>query len=227
MKAASYDYKDTARTVGILYITGTVAGILSTRFLTIRNAPDYLARIAENPNALVVGAILTLLMGFARAFIPVFMYPILRKHSETAGIGYIVFRSGLETCGYIISAVCYVALSSLGMAYAAGTDVTQFLGAGSALKALTDSSVNAFVFGSGALILYTALFKYRLIPRWLSVFGLIAIMLHIVSGVLVLFGLQKPFDTGSMIMNLPIATQEMIMAAWLIIKGFTYQRTGE
>jgi hypothetical protein len=77
------------------------------------------------------------------------------------------------------------------------------------------------------LILYTAFYKYRLIPRWISCFGLIAILLHIVSGVLVLFGLQEPFDTGSMIMNLPIAVQEMVMAVWLIIKGFTNQETEE
>jgi len=87
--------------------------------------------------------------------------------------------------------------------------------------------VGAFVFGIGALIFYTALLKYRLIPRWISVFGLIAILLHIASGILVLFGLQEPFDTGSMIMNLPIAVQEMIMAVWLIIKGFRFKDESE
>jgi len=36
----------------------------------------------------------------------------------------------------------------------------------------------------------------------------------------VLFGLQENFDTGSMIMNLPIAVQEMVMAVWFVVKGF-------
>ena len=214
------NYKKTGRIVGILYIIGTVAGVLSASFLKVRNEPDYLAKIAENPNSLIVGAILVLLMGFALAMIPMFMFPILRRHSEAAGVGYIIFRGALETCTYIISAVCYLALSSLGVAYAAGTDTAQLLGAGEATKAIANSSVGAFAFGIGALIFYVALYKYKLISRWLSGFGFIAILLHIASGVLVLFGLQEPFDTGSMIMNLPIAVQEMIMAVWLIIKGF-------
>ena len=214
------NYKKTGRIVGILYIVGTVAGVLSAPFLKARNEPDYLAKIAENPNALIVGSIFVLIMGLALAMIPAFMFPVLKKHSEAAGVGYIIFRGGLETCTNIVNVVCYLALSSLGAAYAAGADVTQLLGAGAAIKAIITPSVNTFAFGVGALILYTAFYKYRLIPKWISVFGFIAILLHIVSGVLVLFGLQEPFDTGSMIMNLPIAVQEMIMAVWLIINGF-------
>jgi len=215
------DYKKTARIVGILYIIGTAAGALSASFLKVRSEPDNLVKIAENPNALVVGAILTLVMGFALALIPAFMFPVLKRHNEAAGVGYIIFRGGLETCGYIISAVCTLALASLGAAYAAGTqEAAHLLGAGAALKAITDSSVGAFTFGIGALIFYSALYKYRLIPKWLSGFGLVAIILHIISGALVLFGLQENFDTGSMVMNLPIAIQEMVMAVWLIVKGF-------
>ena len=220
MSTKTYGDKGTARIVGTLYIIGTVAGVLSTSFLKARNEPDYLAKIAENPNSLVIGAILTLVMGFALALIPAFMFPVLKKHSETAGIGYIIFRGGLETCTYIISAVCYLALSSLSVLYMAGGDAVQLLGAGEAIKAIANSSVGAFAFGIGALIFYTALYKYKLIPRWISAFGFIAAFLHIASGTLVLFGLQEPFDTGSMIMNLPIALQEMIMAVWLIVKGF-------
>jgi hypothetical protein len=218
-----HNYKKTARIVGILYIIGTVAGILSVPFLNAVKSADYLAEIAGNPNALVIGAVLELVMGFALAMIPVFMLPILRKHSEVAGVGYVIFRGALETCSYIIQAVCFLALSSLGAAYAAsGQGAAQLLGSGAALKAITDSSVTAFVFGAGALIFYTALYKYKLLPRWLSCFGIIAILLHIASGMLVLFGVQENFDTGNLVMNLPIAVQEMVMAVWLIVKGFRY-----
>jgi len=220
MKIKAYGYKGTARIVGILYIIGTLAGILSTSFLGIRNEADYLVKIAENPNSLIIGAMFVLLMGFALALIPAFMFPVLKQHSEIAGVGYIIFRGGLETCANIINVICYLALSALGAAYAAGADLTQLLGAGAALKAIITPSINTFAFGIGALIFYMALYKYNLIPKWISVFGFIAVLLHIASGVLVLFGLQEPFDTGSMIMNLPIAVQEMVMAVWLIVKGF-------
>ena len=220
MKTKTYGNKGTARIVGILYIIGTVAGILSVPFLKVRSEPDYLAKIAENPNSLVMGAILTLVMGLALAMIPVFMFPVLKKHSQTAGVGYIIFRGALETWSHIIGAVCYLALSSLGTAYAAGTDTAHLLGAGAAIKAIADSSVTAFVFGAGALIFYTVLYRRKIIPRWISGFGIVAILLHIASGALVLFGLQENFDAGNLMMNLPIAVQEMVMAVWLIIYGF-------
>ena len=200
MKTATYGYKGAARMAGILYIIGTVAGVISTRF------------IGGDSNALKIGALLTLAMGFSLALIPAFMFPILKKYSEAAGVGYIIFRGALETCTYIIKAVCLLALSSIGT--------------NTAIQAISDSSVTAFAFGIGALIFYTALYKYRLIPRWLSAFGLIGAFLHIVSGALVIFGLQENFDTGSMIMNLPIAAQEMIMAVWLIVKGFSIVNGG-
>ena len=223
MKKEIYGYKGTARIVGSLYIIGTLAGTFSTPFLKVRNGPDYLVKIAENPNSLLIGAILILVMGFALALIPAIMFPILKKYNEALGVGYIVFRGALETCSYMINAVCCMALSSIGAAYAAGT--RDLLNAGAALKAVSDSSVTAFVFGAGAFIFYFALYKYRLIPKWLSGFGLAAVLLHIVSGVLVLFGLQENFDAGSLLMNLPIAAQEMIMAVWLIVKGFRTDET--
>ena len=215
------NYTKIARIIGILYIIGTAAGILSVPFISMKNSQDYLIEIAENPNKLIIGTILELVMGFALAMIPVFAFPILRKFNEIIGIGYIIFRSALETCTYIIQAVCLLALSSLGAAYAAGTqEAVHIFGAGMSLKAITDSSVNVFIFSAGALIFYSTLYIYRLVPGWLSGFGIIAILLHFVSGILVLFGLQENFDTGSLIMNMPIAVQEMVLAVWLIIKGF-------
>ena len=228
MNPTIHRHKGIARTVGILYVIGTIAGVLSVQFLKIRNEPDYLAQIDKHPYSLVIGAILTLIMGFALALIPVFLFPVLKNHSETAGVGYIVFRGGLETCSYMISSVCYLALTSLGAAYAAGVqDVAQLYGAGAVLNAIADSSVTAFVFGMGALIFYSALVRFRLVPWWISVFGLVAVVLHILSGVLVLLGMQENFDTGSMIMNLPIAVQEMVLAVWLILWGFTERRVEE
>ena len=227
MESKTCDYKGIARIVGILYIIGTLAGALSAQFLKVKDMPDYLTQIAINPAYFLTGAVLTLVMGFALAMIPVFMFPILKQYSEAAAIGYVVFRGALETFTYIISAICYIALSSLGMAFAeAGTqETTYYLCTGEPLKAIIDTPVTAFVFGAGALILYTTLCKYRLIPRWISGFGIVGAMLHIASGALVLLGLQETFDAGSLAMNLPIAVQEMLMAVWLIIKGFQVTET--
>ena len=88
-------YRNTGRIVGLLYIIGTVVGVLSVPLLNPRTAPDFFAEISANQGTFTVGALLVLVMGFSLAFIPAFMFPISRKHSEPAGIAYIVFRGGL------------------------------------------------------------------------------------------------------------------------------------
>jgi hypothetical protein len=61
----------------------------------------------------------------------------------------------------------------------------------------------------------------RLVPRWLSVWGLVGITLTVVSSILVLFRQIAPLSTVQMLMNLPIFPQEMVLAVWLIVKGFS------
>ena len=95
--------KTTARTVGILYIVGTVAGILSVVSTgPVRNAQDYIISVPANETRLVVGALFVLTMGLALAMVPVMMFPILRRHNEALALGYVVFRGGLEAVGYLV-----------------------------------------------------------------------------------------------------------------------------
>jgi Domain of unknown function (DUF4386) len=75
-------------------------------------------------------------------------------------------------------------------------------------------------FGLGAFMYYWALYRSRLIPRWLSAWGLVAIGLVMMSGILVMLRLAEPMSTTQVVLALPIAVQEMVMAAWLIAKGF-------
>jgi hypothetical protein len=54
--------------VGVLFIIGTAAGILSViAYTPVLNQPDYLARVSANPNQIILGALFVLLMGFALA----------------------------------------------------------------------------------------------------------------------------------------------------------------
>jgi hypothetical protein len=80
--------------------------------------------------------------------------------------------------------------------------------------------MTVFVFGLGALILYYLLYQSRLIPRWISIWGFIAIILHLATGILILFGWASEDSQWVTLMNLPILLQEMVMAVWLIVKGF-------
>jgi hypothetical protein len=71
----------------------------------------------------------------------------------------------------------------------------------------------------GACMYYGLFYQYRMIPRWLSGWGLVGITLTIISSVLVMLGILPGFGTIQIFSNLPIAVQEMVFAVWLIAKG--------
>jgi hypothetical protein len=91
---------------------------------------------------------------------------------------------------------------------------------------LTMSDVAGFVFGViafclGASMYYVVFYRTRLIPRWLAIWGLIALVM-LLSAVLITLFDGEPFAvSGNLILlALPIAVQEMVLAVWLIVKGF-------
>ena len=67
---------------------------------------------------------------------------------------------------------------------------------------------------------YWVFYRSRLIPRWLSAWGLVAITSVMVSGLLVMFRLAEPMSTTQIVLALPIGLQEMVLDVWLIARGF-------
>ena len=221
--------RKTARIVGVVYIIGTVAGILSL-VLTgpVRNAQDFLMSVPANETRLVVGALFVLMMGLALAMVPVMMFPILRKHNEALALGYVVFRGGLEAVTYLAIATSWLLLVPLSQIYArAGAlDASNVQALGTLLlEAKEIGSILAIVFCLGALIFNYLLYQTELVPRWLSGWGLIAIVPYLAAGLLAMFGIIHASSPIYAILNLPLALQEMVLAAWLIVKGFNSSAT--
>lgn len=211
--------------VGVLYIIGTVAGILSVVITgPILDAPDLLVQVSANKNLLIAGALCVLTMGLALAMVPILMFPILKEHSRVLAIGYVVFRGALEAVTYIAIALGWLFLITLSQEYVntGAPDAAYFQTLGALFVEAGDwiGEVTAIIFSIGALIFYYLLYQTKLIPRWLSVWGLIAIVLHLAAGLLAMFGVITNFSTIQVVLNLPIALQEMVMAVWFIVKGF-------
>jgi hypothetical protein len=216
-------YRKTAIIVGVLYIIGTVSGFMSLIFTgPIRDAPDTLASVSTNENQIIFGALFVLVMGLALAMVPVTAFPFLRKYNETLALGYVVFRGGLETVRYMANTISWLLLLPLSKIYHAGTpDASNLQALGHVLLNVEEiADIGAIVFFLGALTFYYVLYRSKLIPRWLSGWGLIAIIMNLAAGFLYLFGLIGQLSTAGVIMEIPIAIQEMVMAIWLIVKGF-------
>jgi hypothetical protein len=217
--------RKTAIIVGVLYIIGTVAGILSLVSTgPILEGPDYLTQVFTNPNQIVIGALLVLTMGLALAMVPVMMFPVSRKYNETLALGYVLFRGALETVTYIAMVISWLFLIILSQEYvkAGAPDAPYFQSMGTLLMEADNwiSQVLTIVFILGALMFYSVLYQSKLIPRWLSGWGLIGAIPYFAAGLLVMFGLIGHMSTIDTVLRLPIALQEMVLAVWLIVKGF-------
>ena len=109
------EHRSAATTAGILYIIGTVAGILSQAitYFPVHDADDPLAYAAEHADAVATGALLVLVMGLSLAFVPVVLFPVLRKVDEVLAVGYLIIRGAVETAIYVILAIALLLLAPL------------------------------------------------------------------------------------------------------------------
>jgi hypothetical protein len=221
--------KKTARIVGVLYIIGTVAGILSLVVTgPVRSVQYYPISVPASETQLVVGALFVLMMGLALAMVPVVMFPILRKYHEALALGYVVFRGGLEAATYLAIATSWLLLVPLSQIYAqaGASDASNIQALGTVLlEAKEIGSILTIVFCLGALIFNYLLYQTKLVPRWLSGWGLIAIVPYLAAGLLAMFGIIHALSPIYAILNLPLALQEMVLAVWLIVRGFNSSAT--
>jgi hypothetical protein len=198
--------------IGVLYIIGTVGMVLSVVVTNaVLSGPAYLAQVATQPNQVAVGALLLLLAGFALALVPVVFWPVGKRYNETLAMGYVVFRGALESVIYIVSVLCWLLLIALSTEPDAGP-LASFV---RTTETVIWDQLIAIPFVLGALMFYVLLYQSRLVPRWLSTWGLVGAALYIVAPLGSMFGLSLG------VLMAPLAVQEMVLAVWLIAKGFS------
>jgi len=218
-------YRKTAIIVGVLFIIGTAAGVLSAVFLgPFLDAPVNFTNVSENENQVMIGAFLVLIMGVALVPVPFILFPIFKKHNEALALGYVVFRV-LEFVTYIGTIISILLLLTLSQEYvqAGAPDVSYFQTSGTLLleAGVWIDSIRTIVFSLSALILNYVLYKSKLIPRWLSGWGLVAATLHLAGGLDAFGSLTgMPLLGTFLAFNAAIMVQEMVWAVWLIVKGF-------
>jgi len=223
-------YRMNAVMAGSLYILGTAFGIsgaiVGGEVLSslITGKPlagvDMLDLVAANSSQLTGGAFLTLMMGISLVAMTVFLYPIFRKDSEELAMGMLLFRGALEGTGYMLSTLNILALVALGNEYVAtGANSAALQSVGNVLYQAQDltSPILTFIFLIGATCLYISFYRTRLIPRWLTVWGLIGVVPYFAYALLHFFHM----DTGyGFYLQMVLAPQEIVMGLWLVIAGF-------
>lgn len=214
--------KSIARAVGILYILGTVFGIVSAAITSnISNSSDVLSAVASQESELALGALFVVAMAFVLAMIPVVAYPILGETDILLARGYFLFRSVLEAGTYLMTAVAWLTLIPL-----SGSDGVSPVWGDTLIQLEGVDVVSTLAFLTGAAMFYIILYRARLVPRWLSVWGLLAIIPYLVPVFLALFSDVdvSTTSTTTVLLDLPLGLQELTLAVWLIVKGFTTDR---
>ncbi len=212
------------RTAGVLFIIATAASLLSVALLNpIVNSSDYLVRILANQDRVTTGALFEVVAGFASAGIAISLYPVLRGHNEGLALGAVGFRI-IEGTTYVVGAIGTLLLLSLSQELSRSNPPTSpFIHTtGALLKTLRDRASLAGVmsFYVGALMYYCVFYRSRLIPRWLSGWGVLGVSLGMVASRLVLYDVVGSMSTTQVVLNLPIGINELVLAVWLIVKGF-------
>lgn len=212
---------------GTFFIIGTVGGAGGRVVLApLLGATDYLRAYGTMETVVLFGSLLYLLMGVSLVAMSVAVYPVVRKFSPSAAIAYFGVRL-LEGVVDIIIVLSMLALAGLGRDYiAAGSpNDSYFQVAGGLLLRVQEWAghviLDVAVFPLGALLLYWVFFRTRLVPRWLSGWGLLGAVLYWAAGVLVMFHVIVPMQTPHIMLEAPLGLQEMVLAIWLIAKGFS------
>lgn len=215
-------HKSTAIVVGVLFIIATAFLFIGGAIYgPILESDDVLANAYPERTTAIAGLLVEFICVMAILLIPVFLFPVLRRHNEALALGYTGFRF-LEVVLFLALQVKLLSLVGVSEAFLeSGAGAYESIVA--SIRAESDALffVYVIVFTLGALVLYTVLYQSRLVPRWLSIWGLAGAAVLLVGVLLMLLGAVEGTVLESELYWAPlIAVQEMVMALWLIFKGF-------
>ena len=199
-------YGRAARIAAVLFIVATASTMAGQMILDGLREP--VNGLAAQNDLIALAVVFEIANGLASAGIALAFYPVLRRVSELAATGYLGLR---------------IVEGALGVAAAAGFMMIMVPELGNSDWAIAYHDAMfllvLIVFSCGTFCFYPMLFKYRLVPRLLSLWGMIGGLTLFISCLLILFGRIEIGGTTDLVLSLPIWINEMVLAAWLLARG--------
>jgi hypothetical protein len=184
--------------------------------------PNYIVSGGADTQVLL-GAFFDLVTALACIGTAVALFPVIKRQSEAASLGFVttrIFEAGIIVIG-VASLLAVVAMRQAGGA--AGTDTAAQVAVGQALVAVRDQT---FLLGPGvmpglnAALLGYVLYRSRLVPRVIPALGLIGAPLFLAAAVATILGFNEQVSVWSGIAVVPIFLWELSLGLWLTFKGF-------
>ena len=215
-------HRTTAAAVGALFLISYAGFTIGTAMVVPSLDPSAdLAAIAADEQRLIAGALFLFVNMAAIIGIAAMLFPVMRPHGEGVALWYLGFRI-LEAAAFVVGTVSVLSLISVSEAFtaAAAPSAPQYEGLRSMALAGNwwAGKLATVAFISGAVALYALLYRSRLVPRFISVWGLVAIGQLLAANVLAV-DVTAGFQPLALLYA-PIALNELFLAGWLLIRGF-------
>lgn len=207
---------------GFLVFAGMAAGIFSVA--PAIDSANYLTEAAANTSQVLVAAIFQFLMALAYAGFAILLYPTIRRFGGSLSVGFLSFRI-IAVSLVIVGTIVMLSILALSQEVARNASQNQadFEVLGNMLRITRDYINHVFmilVLCAGNMMFYVLLLRSKLIPSWLSAWGLLGNLLSVVASLLVLFQAVEIITTEYVALNAVTAVQEVVLGIWLIVKGF-------
>ncbi|MGG5487856.1 DUF4386 domain-containing protein [Gaetbulibacter sp. PBL-D1] len=217
--------KNNIKLAGFLIILGMITGILS--IASAVDSPNYLTEAAANATQVSTAALFQFVLCLTYLGFAILLYPIVKKHNERLALGFLSFRI-IAGVILIIGTVILLSILAVSQEFVKITSENQmaFEAFGNVLKSTRDYINHIFMvftIGAGNLMVYILFLKAKLIPKWLSVWGILGTILSIVASVLLLFGIVEVITVEYLALNVPTGLFELVLGIRLIFKGFNSQ----
>ncbi len=217
-----YLIKSKVRLAGLLFIAGMIAGVFSVA--PSIDSTKYLTEAAANSNNVIIDAFFQFIMSLTYLGIAILLYPVIRRFDGSLAIGFFSFRIISATL-VIFGTILLLSILALSQefVYNSPQSSPDLKALGNVFKVMRDYINHVFmvlVLCIGNFMLYVLLVKSRLVPRWLSVWGVLGTLLSAIASILILFQVIEIITAEYLILNVPTAILELILGIWLMVNGF-------
>jgi hypothetical protein len=177
--------------------------------------------IADNPSLIRLTVLLDMLTALGVIFLGSMLFITLRKQNEKMALTALGFYI-LEAALLATSRLATFALLRLSQDYAVEgqSAILQTLGqVAFDTMEFVGSSLHMLAFCLGGVLFYYLLDKARIVPRVLSLWGLIAVLPFLIGAPLTVMGYEV-----SKAFYLPYVPFELVIGIWILIKGIKEER---
>jgi hypothetical protein len=207
---------------GLLYVLTFVSIPTLALYGPVREHADFVLG-AGSATGLLWGALSEIVVALAGVGTAVVLYPVARRQSETAALGFVTSRV-LEAALILVGVVNL--LSILTLRQTAGTTGADPAALVTTARTLVAAYDWAFLLSQSlapvvnALCLGYVLYRSRLVPRILPILGLAGAPLLLASDIAIFFGAYDRMAPIAAVAALPIAVWEFSLGVYLLVKGF-------